>query len=319
MTLLLMYSPSPPSTAHVERLRALSPDLTVAVATSEADALAHAPTAEVILGHRYLRQVLPHAPRLRWVQSTSGDTDALPEAALAARGVVLTRFTGGASIVARHGLALAWALTRGVPALVYHQQAGRWEKALPLLPAPSRALILGTGAIGQALGRRLRADDVHVTGVKRRVDGPIPGFDALLNRSAWHRALPTTDWCFLALPNVPGTRAMVDEPALRALPPHAVVVNVGRGETLNTAALMRVLNDGHLGGAALDVVPHALDPLPPDHSLWTTPRLLLSPHVAGHDPDRHAFVEPFVEAQVARYLAGTPLRDVVATPRPLSA
>jgi phosphoglycerate dehydrogenase-like enzyme len=317
MHALLMYNPDPPSAAHVARLRAFAPRLRVTVASSEAEARAAAGTATVILGQRYLRQVLPHAPHLRWVQSTSGDTDHLPESVLAERGVVLTRFVGAARLVARHALALAWAFTRGLPALTRQHEAATWAKALPLLPSPAHALILGTGAIGRALAAPLRAHGLRVTGVKRRVDGALPNFDALLDRSAWRTALPTVDWCFLALPHTPDTVDMVDEAALRALPPHAVVVNVGRGETLDLSALMRVLEAGHLGGAALDVVPHALDPLPPDHPLWTTPRLLVSPHVAGHDPTRGPIVEAFVEAQVARYLAGKPLQDVVTlAPRP---
>lgn len=311
MHALLMYNPDPPSAVHVARLRALAPRLRVTVASSEAEARAAGRTATVILGQRYLRQTLPHAPRLRWVQSTSGDTDHLPESVLAEREIVLTRFTGASQLVARHALALAWALTRGLPALVRQHEARTWTKDLPLLPSPARALILGTGAIGRALATPLRAYGLHVTGVKRRVDGALPDFDVLLDRSSWRTALPAADWCFLALPHTPNTVDMVDEAALRALPPHAVVVNVGRGETLDVPALMRVLGEGHLGGAALDVVPHALKPLPSDHPLWTTPRLLVSPHMAGHDPTRGAIVEGFVEAQVARYLAGAPLENVV--------
>ncbi|MEF8797609.1 MAG: D-2-hydroxyacid dehydrogenase [Salinivenus sp.] len=311
MHVLLMYTPDPPSAAHVARLRALDPQLRVTVASSEAEARAAGGTAEIILGQRYLRQVLPEAPHLRWVQSTSGGTDHLPESVLAKRGIVLTRFTGASKLVARHALALAWALTRGLPTLAQQHEAATWAKALPLLPSPARALILGTGPIGRALSPPLRAHGLHVTGVKRRLDGALPDFDALLDRSNWRTALPSADWCFLALPHTPDTVNMVDEDALRALPPHAVVVNVGRGETLDLSALIRVLEEGRLGGAALDVVPHALDPLPPDHPLWTTPRLLISPHVAGHDPTRGPMVEAFVEAQVARYLAGEPLHNVV--------
>lgn len=311
MHVLLMYNPDPPSAAHVERLRALDPDLNVTVVSSAEEARENAGSADVILGQRYLRQALPHAPHLRWVQSTSQGTDHLPERALAERGVTLTRFTEASPIIARHALALAWALTRGIPTLTLQQQTKTWSKALPLLPLPTRALILGTGPIGQSLAQSLQADGLHVTGVKRHVEGRLDHFDALLDNSSWRDALPTTDWCFLALPHTPETVNMVDERALRALPDHAVVVNVGRGETLDLSALVRVLKDEHLGGAALDVLPHALEPLPSSHPLWTTPRLLLSPHVAGYTPNRQALVETFIEKQMARFLDGTPLQNVV--------
>jgi phosphoglycerate dehydrogenase-like enzyme len=306
-----MYTPDPPSDDHLRRLRDLDPSLTVNAAFSEAEALQWAPTTEVILGHRYLRQVLPHAPLLRWVQSTSGATDALPEATLAARNILLSRFTGGSRLVAQHAFAMAWALTRALPTLVQQQATGTWAKGLPLLPAPERALVLGTGEIGRALADLLGSHEVQVTGVKQHVDGPVPPFDTVLDTINWRSALPNTDWCFLALPNTDSTANMMDEAALRALPAHALVVNVGRGETLDWPALIRVLESGHLGGVALDVVPHALNPLPANHPLWTTPRLLLSPHVAGHAPARPALVEQFIESQVARYLAGRPLANVV--------
>lgn len=312
MHVLLMYSPDPPRPGHVRRLKTSVPEGTVTVASSEAEARAAAPTADVILGHRYLRQVLPHAPRLRWVQSTSGDTDQLPEATLSARGILLTRCTAGAPLVARHAQALAWALTRAVPAIVQQQTAQTWDKALPLLPAPTRALILGTGSIGRALATLLQADGVRVTGVNRTASPAGPSFDALLEGSSWRRALPTTDWCFLTLPSTPSTQNMMDAAALRALPAHAVLVNVGRGETLDLKALSHQLRNGHLGGAALDVLPHALEPLSPMHPLWDIPRLLLSPHVAGYDPSRPDLVEPFVEAQLSRFCRGAPPHDVVS-------
>ena len=169
MHILLMYTPDPPSAAHIRRLESLDPKIQISVASSEGDALEKAATAEVILGHRYLRQVLPHAPHLRWVQSTSGGTDYLPEMALAERNITLTRFTGASTIIAQHARALAWALTRAVPSLVQQQMNGTWNKVLPFLPRPRRALILGTGSIGRALARSLHADGLHVSGVKRRV------------------------------------------------------------------------------------------------------------------------------------------------------
>lgn len=307
-----MYTPHTPSAGHIERLRQIVPGMQVTVARSEADALAVADRVEVILGHRYLRQCLPHAERLRWVQSTSGGADRMPCEALRARGVTLCRFTGSRTTIARHALTLAWAITRGLPTMWRNQRQRTWSKDLPLLPAPTRAIVFGTGHIGREIARLLQRDGVHVTGVKRRkTHTPMPGFDALQYGSAWRSVLPEVDWCFLALPNTASTRHMIDEAALRALPRHAILVNVGRGETLDTEALMHVLRDGHLGGAALDVLPEPLEPLDATHGLWDVPRLLITPHVGAYDPNRRDLVEAFCEAQMRRYVAGEPLKDVV--------
>lgn len=306
-----MYSLAPPSPAHLQRLQALGSDVELVVASDEATALAAAGEAEVILGHRFLRQCLPAANRLRWVQTSAQGVDRLPLEELAERGIVLTRSTLDAESVAIHAVALAWSLARAIPEAWRNQQAGAWVPRLHFAPLPRKALVMGYGPIGQAIAHRLAAQGIETTCARRRVpdtgtDGPCT---RLVAGDAWRSALADADWCFLALPHLPETSGMFDEPALRALPPHAVLVNVGRGETLDTDALQRVLDSGHLAGVGLDVVDP--EPLPPGHPLWQSPRVLVTPHVASHQPGRNERVEVFFERQVQRFLAGEPLLDQV--------
>ncbi len=313
MHILLMYSPHQPSSPHLERLKNMDSDIRLTVADSEEEAIAAADTADVIFGHRYLRQSLPHADQLRWVQSTTNGVDRLPCTALAERDVTLTKFTGSADGVARHALALAFALTRGLPEAYQNQMQQHWDKDLPFLPAPERALVFGAGNVGRAIANFAHGLGLEVAGVKRTVDGSPSDedFDELYDQHSWHSALENTDWCFLALPHTDETAGMIDEHALRELPPHAVLINVGRGETLDLNGLVAALEDDALGGAALDVLPASLEPLPDDHPLWSTSRLLVTPHVAAYDPRRRAMVEEFVEAQLQRFLMHSPLKDVV--------
>lgn len=307
MRVLTMYSTHEPSPRHLARLAELGADVTVA--DSEATALRLAPDTDVILGHRYLRQVLPRASRLRWVQSTAGGVDRLPVAALRARGVTLTRMVAAAPVIAQHAVTLAWALTRSLPDLVRQYDRGEWSAPQAWLPLPRRALVLGMGPIGQAIAEQLRTDGTEVLGL-RRSSGPVPaGFDRALSPAAWRRELPTVDWLFLALPSTPETKGMVGAAELGALPPHALIVNVGRGETLDTEALCEALRGGHLGGAALDVA--SPEPPPPQDPVWTAPRLLLTPHVAAHYAERARQIEAACEAQFERYLGGVPLHELV--------
>lgn len=311
MRILLMYSLAPPSPAHIERLRGLRDGLEVIVAMDEATAMDASTGAEVILGHRFLRQCLPVAHRLRWVQTSAQGVDRLPLAELAAGSVTLTRSTLDADTVAAHAVALAWSLARAIPEACRHQWAQIWETRLGFAPLPRRALVLGQGAIGQAIARRLDAQGILVSCARRQPMDLPPGSPCseLLIGDAWRSVLDRTDWCFLALPHTAETTQLFDERALRALPPHAILVNVGRGETLDTVALRQVLDDGHLAGVGLDVVEP--EPLPAEHPLWQAPRTLITPHVASHHPQRNQQVERFFERQVARYLAGEPLSDVV--------
>ena len=307
MRVLLMYSTHAPSDAHLARLADLGADVTVV--DSEAAAIAAIPEAHVVIGHRYLRQVLPFATDLRWVQSTAGGVDRLPLNALRERGITLTRFSRAAPTIARHAVTLAWSVTRRIPEAVRNQAAARWEPSLDWLPLPRRALVLGAGAIGQAIGMLLQHDGIETSGVRRTPATALPGFDNVLGEDAWRDVLPHTDWLFLALPSTPDTFHLVGEEELQQLPSHALVVNVGRGETLDTQALCRTLGSGLLGGAALDVVEPEFKQA--DSVLWRTPRLLITPHVAAHSAERTASIEQFVEDQYRRFVSGEALHDRV--------
>lgn len=311
MHIVLMYSTHVPSAEHVARLEALHPGTRVTVAGDEENARRAAETANVIFGHRYLRQCLPYAARLQWVQATSGGIDRLPTDALARAGVRLTYMTLFSSVIARHAVALAWAVTRRLPEAWSRQRAGLWDPSLDWLPFPRTAVVFGTGSIGQELALLLGRDGMTVHGVKRTLKpgATVAGFDRLYAASDWREAVSGVDWCFLALPHTPETRGMFDERLLRTLPRHAVLVNVGRGETVVTPDLVRVLNDGHLGGAALDVV--YPKPTGPEDPVWATPRLILTPHVAAHHVERSARMEAFCERQFGRFLAGDALVDEV--------
>lgn len=311
MHVLVMYSPHSPSEEHIQRLEAEDPITTVTVARDEETALQAAPEVDVILGHRYLRQCLSRTEELKWVQTTTQGIDRLPCRELSEQNVRLSRFTGSAPIAARHGVSLAWAVTRRIPTAARQQLQNRWNKAMEWLPHPERALIFGTGTVGREIARLLQAHDITVSGVKRTVEDNLPEFDDLYDQHSWRGALSYTDWCFLALPNTPETQNMVDREALRALPSHAVVVNVGRGETLELNALTEMLREGHLGGAALDVLPAEMEPLDASSDLWAVPQLVLTPHVASYHPRRRQKVERFCEKQVRRYLKGDPLKNVV--------
>jgi phosphoglycerate dehydrogenase-like enzyme len=282
---LLMYSTHQPSAGHRARLEAAG--CSVGLADSEASALRLAADAEVVFGHRYLRQILPHAPRLRWVQSTGGRVDNLPLGELAQRGILVSRSTCMSGLIARHAHTLAWALTRGLGEF-FHPDRG-WEPRHDWRPLPRKAMVLGTGTIGAEILRLVAADGVDVCGVNR-------------STPAWRSALPDTDWVFLTLPLTTGTAGFFDRDALAALPPTASLILVGRPETLDFDALCDALAAGRLGAAAFDVLrPEWKDRT---HPIWRTPRLWITPHVAAHAAERGARQEAEAEEQLARYRRG---------------
>ncbi|RFU21954.1 NAD(P)-dependent oxidoreductase [Geodermatophilus marinus] len=301
----------------------LSPDLPEGVRAVGYDAGAPVPDehrdaeALVVWGSSEddLAAVAGRMPRLRWVQTLAAGPDAVLAAGFP-EGVVLTSGAGLHNrTVTEHALALVLALVRRLPAAGRAQAAHRWAGELgglqPLHPEgavttliDARVLVWGFGSIGQTLAPVLRALGARVRGVARSA-GERAGFPVAAEADL-ERELAGTDVLVMILPAAAGTRHALDARRLGALPAHALVVNVGRGSTVDEAALTAALAEGRLAGAALDVT--GAEPLPPDSPLWDAPGLLLTPHAAGGRP---VGADELIAANAAALLAGRRLRNVV--------
>jgi phosphoglycerate dehydrogenase-like enzyme len=296
----LTYSNYTPSAGHIERLKSLVGRDNVVVAASEQHALELAPTLDVLLGHRYLRQMLPLAPKLRWVQTTAGGYDQLPFEQIKARGITLTRNTLNSEAIAHHALALTLALTRRLPYAFAAQQNGLWAKPWDMPPLPRTALVLGLGAIGSHIARLLRGMGLYVRGATRQ---PRPEqraiCDECLNMAEWRDALAVSDILVLALPLNAETEHCIGADELAMLPAHAVLINVARGGLVDEKALIRALSNAQIGGAALD---HLDQPWAPEDPVWHTPNLIVTPKVSAYHPAMQPAFEAFAETQVSRYL-----------------
>jgi phosphoglycerate dehydrogenase-like enzyme len=198
---------------------------------------------------------------------------------------------------------LMLAALRGIPDFVRAQDRHEWKHARRDSLADKKVLILGYGEIGAAIDRRLAGFEVNVRRVARRArDGVHP-------MSALPELLPDTDVVVVTVPLTDETRGLVDAEFLARLPDRALVVNVARGGVVDTEALLAELKTGRLR-AALDVT----DPEPPPqgHPLWTSPGLLLSPHVGGNTTAFDRRARQLIVDQLARYVAGQELRYRVA-------
>lgn len=212
--------------------------------------------------------------------------------------------------VAEQALALLLALRRGLPEFA---RAGRWSPEVlsePLLGSGDVVTILGGGGIAVSLARLLAPLGVHVRVQRRSVaagfDGPhaeLFGEDQLAAALDGARALVVT------LPLTDATRGLLGAPELRRLARGAVVLNVGRGPVLDTAALPPLLADGTLRGVGLDVTDP--EPLPDDSPLWRHPACLVTAHTANPAPARIAAFAGLVTENVRRRVAGEPLRGLV--------
>jgi len=253
--------------------------------------------------------------RVRWVQTLAAGPDVILEAGFAPDVVV----TSGAGLhdgpVAEHTLAMLLGVVRRLPTLVRAQDEHRWAlelsggrqaRAVDELRslAGAHVVVWGFGSIAARLSPMLVALGARVTGVARR-PGRRAGFD-VVTADDLPRLLPTADVLIGLLPSTRATRHVIDADVLALLPAHAWVVNVGRGSTLDEAALLDAIGSGGLAGAALDVF--ETEPLPADSPLWDERRILISPHGAGGRPVGGA---ELVADNIAAFVTGQPLRNVV--------
>jgi phosphoglycerate dehydrogenase-like enzyme len=240
--------------------------------------------------------------RLRVIQTLSAGVDWLvgrvPEHVMVcnARGVYdapLAEWVVGAIL----------AMQRGLVDSRDAQARRQWEAIEPPEMLGRRVVILGIGSIGSAIADRLRPFGVEVTGVGRTARDSVRGLADL------DEVLRDADILVNMLPLTSETGGVLDASRLSLLPDGALVVNAGRGRTIETAALVAELRAGRLR-AALDVTDP--EPLPPDHPLWELPNVLITPHIAGDSPASTIRSFELAGDQVRRFAAGEPLINQVA-------
>lgn len=247
-------------------------------------------------------------PSVRVIQIPSaGYEHALPfvpeGVALAnARGVHDTR-------TAEFAIALALASQRLLDRFIRAQDRHEWapEYFTPSL-ADRRALVVGYGSIGAAIGGRLRAMEVEVRGVGRSAR-TAPDGTVVYAASDLGSLLPESEVVFLVTPHDNSTDKLADAAFFAAMPDGALFINVGRGACADTDALVAECASGRLR-AALDVIDP--EPLPADHPAWTTPGMIIAPHIAGATPLTDRRFLGLVRAQVAALLEGREPINVVA-------
>lgn len=181
--------------------------------------------------------------------------------------------------IAEYVLGLMLALAKDFPGTWEHQRRREWRPRDSERIGGRSALVWGTGPIGRAVARMLRAVGMRVAGAGRTARADDPDFGTVHDSTSLAAALAEADYVVLAAPLTPATRCMVDASVLAAMKPGARLVNVGRGALVDEEALVRHLADGRLAGAALDVF--AQEPLPAASPLWDMPGVIVSPHTAG--------------------------------------
>ena len=263
-----------------------------------------------------LRDLLALAPRLQWVQGTAAGTgEQVMRAGLRDDVLGRVRFTSTAGIhavpLAEFALFGLLAFAKDLDVLAELDRSRTWRTRWPMQALRGTSvLVLGLGGVGREVARLAAAFGCRVTAVRRQSNGALPeGVAALARLSDLDELLPAADSVVVTLPGTAQTAGLLDGRRLALLPPHAVVVNVGRGSVLDSAALAARLDSGGLRGAVLDVADE--EPLPATSPLWGRPNVIISPHTAALSVDEDArIVELFID-NLRRFVDGIPLVNLV--------
>lgn len=264
--------------------------------------------ATVILGWPR-PQDMKGAVRLKWFQTMWAGSDEYEGEGILPPGIMLTSSSGSNSqSVAEHMLACLLALCRRLPIYRDSQRAHLWKDEGKMKTiSGGTVLVVGAGHLGSAFAGPCRGLGARTVGLKRTVRGPVEGFDQVYPMDQLDELLPQADVVALVLPHSPQTAGLMDGRRLRLMKEDAILISAGRGTVLDQDALVQVMGEGKLWGAALDVtVP---EPLPADSPLWDIPNLILTPHVAGGmrlEITRKNCIQ-MAQDNLRRYLAGEPL------------
>ncbi|WP_207060915.1 D-2-hydroxyacid dehydrogenase [Motiliproteus sp. SC1-56] len=285
---------------------ALPEDLRVTTCTDPDQATAGPETFTLLLADPDLAsQALPDLPCLRWLQSTWAGVRPLVERP--ERHYRLTNVKGVfGPLMSEYVFAHLLAHVRKLDAQRRAQASQRWQPVAPGTLRGKTMGLLGLGSIGQHLAGTAKQFGMRTLGCAR-TQRPLPQVDEHYTPDQLADMVSQADYFVASLPSTPATRGLLDRSVLEQFKPGALLINVGRGDLIDDAALIDSLNDGHLGGAVLDVFRQ--EPLPPEHPFWTTERVTLTAHTAA--PSFPEDITPIFLENLARYRAGEPLMHEV--------
>jgi phosphoglycerate dehydrogenase-like enzyme len=288
------------------------------VALDEPAALAAAlPDADIFFGWKLPAGEFGAARRLRWFHSALAGIEDCLFPALVESDVVLTNSTGlHSTCIPEHVITSILVLARNFHEAARLQAKHEWNRFGMIMAGSgirdvngAHLAVLGAGPIGENVARLAAGLGMRVRVMRRDPSQPVPHAEAVVAPSALHDLLAWADFVVLAVPLTAETRHLIGAAELRAMKSTSYLINIARGEVVDDAALLDCLRAGGLAGAALDVF--TPEPLPADSPYWELPNVVITPHVSGYMPLYFDRMLELFEDNLARFLDGRPLRNVV--------
>ena len=267
---------------------------------------------EVLIGN-FPPELLTQLPALKWMQTAYAGVDKLCAAKWANEDALLTNCSGAFGVaIAEYMLTGLMMLFRLMPAYAANQRDKLWQRVGQCRSVwGSTITVVGMGDIGSRFAHIAKAMGATIRGV-RRTAGDIPAdFDEVYPSDQLAQAVTDVDAVVMALPGTPATRHMVNEEIIAHMDERTIIVNCGRGSTLDEAALAQALLERRIAGAVLDVA--EAEPLPSLSPLWHMENVIITPHISGRNEDtvNGESIYRIITENLDRYGKGQPLTHVV--------
>jgi phosphoglycerate dehydrogenase-like enzyme len=227
----------------------------------------------------WIEPVVDLLPSLQWIHFMGSGTDPVLGLLRRRPELIASKSTGvNAIAMAEFAIAAMLYFAKDLDRFAQQQRQGRWQRSWLSEMSGRHLVILGGGAVAEALGVRASNLGLRVTAIARTA-GRRSSLPKVTTMAELSELLPTADFVVCALPLTDATRGLIGKAQFQAMPDHAIIVNISRGGIVDEAAVAQALREGWIRGAAFDVFEQ--EPLPEDSPLWGCPSLLITPHVAG--------------------------------------
>ena len=300
--------------ARVQYFLKAAPDVQIVGVRGPREAMAQLSDADALVG-MCSPQLVANAPKLKWVQSQLAGVDDCIEVPRIQNGEIL--FTNmqrvNGSNVAEHAMALTLTLTRRLNAALENQAEGSWNRrglGPPLDLDGATMLVVGLGGIGTEIARRARAFNMRVIAT-RNSSRNGPAFVSYVGLAdELPELISEADVVINATPLTPATEGLFNSELFGRMKRTAYFINIGRGGSVVTSDLVDALQSGTIAGAGLDVTDP--EPLPDNHPLWSTPNVVITPHVAGASQIKLDRMWAVFRENIRRFAAGDKMLSVVS-------
>ena len=267
--------------------------------------------AEVILGN-VDPALLKYAEELKWLQLNNAGTEGFCDGSLP-KEAVLTNATGAYGLaISEHMIGVLFELQKKLNLYARNQREHVWKSEGHVhVIQGSRVLVIGMGDIGTMFAQKMKALGCRTVGIKRHEGRKPEGVDDLYTLERLERELPKADIVAMSLPGNQDTYHMMNAERLALMKENAVLINVGRGITVDTDALVQALQEKRIAGACLDVTDP--EPLPADHPLWDMENVILTPHISGGYalPETLEQILTICIENLECYMVKRPLRNII--------